>query len=151
MSNLLSTRRSWLPAFETSSGLRQDMDRLFNQFFGDNMAGGIARGWSASASIWEDDEHVFLEIEVPGVAAGDLDLTVQNGALRISAERKTPEGERNYWHNERVYGRFDRVISLPDVVDPDTIDAEMHNGVLCVKLSKKPEAQPKKVTVKASE
>jgi hypothetical protein len=78
-----------------------------------------------------------------------LEVTVQQGCLRICAERRAPEENRDYWHNERQYGRFERVISLPDVVDADSIDAEMRNGVLCVRLVKKPEAQPKKVAIKA--
>ena len=91
---------------------------------------------------------MFVELELPGVSKDDIDVTVHNGMVRVSGERKLPEGNRNYWVNDRVYGPFDRAINLPEDVDADSIDAELSDGVLRITLSKKPEAQPKKIAVK---
>ena len=68
----------------------------------------------------------------------------------MSAERKAPEGERNYLHHERAYGKIERVITLPETVDSEKIDAELKDGVLRLQLAKKPELQPKKIQVKIS-
>lgn len=148
----ISTRRFSQPSFNGSASLRREVDGLFDQFFG-NLAGyaqgGMTRGWDAPVAIWDDTEHVYLEIEVPGLGQDDIEVVMHHGNLRICGERKLPEGERSYWHNERTYGRFERIIALPDIVDAESIEAQMRDGLLSVTLHKKPEAQPKKVTVKA--
>jgi HSP20 family protein len=148
----ISTRRFPLSVFSGSPAFRREVDELFDQFFGNLPAyanGGMTRGWDAPISIWDDAEHVYLEVEVPGLSQNDFEVVMHQGSLRIWGERKAPAGERNYWHNERAYGRFERIISLPDTVDPNSIEARMHDGILYVTLQKKPEAQPKKVTVHA--
>ncbi len=147
----LSTRRFGLPVLPASSQFHQEIDGLFDRFFGDfaNGNGGMTRGWNASVAIWDDEKHVYLEVEIPGLCQDDLEVVVHQGNLRIWGERKTASENRNYWYNERMYGRFERLISLPDVVDPDSIEAQMRDGVLSITLTKKPEAQPKKVAIKA--
>ncbi|MBS0261653.1 MAG: Hsp20/alpha crystallin family protein [Planctomycetes bacterium] len=146
----LSTRRMSFPAFPLPTTVRQDFDELFNRFFGDFPGTtNMTRGWVVPVAIWDDDQHVFIEIEVPGLNQNDIEVVVHQGNLRIVGERKAPSGTANYWHNDRMYGRFERVITLPDVVDPDSIEATMHDGILAVTLLKRPDAQPKKVAIKA--
>jgi len=84
-----------------------------------------------------------------GVADKDVDLTVHNGLLFIRAERRPVEG-RHYLYNGRAYGRFERVITLPEAVDADNVQARLADGLLCIALTKTPESKPKKVTVKTS-
>ena len=69
----------------------------------------------------------------------------------MAYDRPAPEGKRNYWLNERGYGRFERVIRLPETVDDDSIQAQLDAGVLRVTLGKKAELQPKKITVQVAE
>jgi HSP20 family protein len=128
-----------------SAGL-PEVDNLFNHFF---RAEEVAM-WRAPVSIWEADSVFHIEIDAPGVAKEDVELTFDKGALQISLERKAPEGERTSWHNERGYGKISRSVSLPDTVDPNTITAELVNGVLHVTITKLPEAQPTKIDVKVS-
>jgi HSP20 family protein len=123
-----------------------ELDTLFNQFL---RAEEVAT-WRAPASIWEADNMFHIEVDAPGVAKEDVELTFDKGALQITLERKAPEGERTNWHNERGYGRVSRSVSLPDTVNPETISAELTNGVLHVTIQKRPEAQPKKIEVKVS-
>ena len=106
--------------------------------------------WRAPASIWEADNTFHIEVDAPGVKKEDVELTFDKGALQITMERKAPEGERTSWHNERGYGKVSRSVSLPETVDPETITAELTNGVLHVTITKLPEAQPKKIDVKVS-
>lgn len=123
-----------------------EFDSLFNHFF---RAEEVAM-WRAPASIWEADNVFHLEIDAPGVAKENVELTFEKGTLQITLERKAPEGERTNYHNERGYGKVSRSVSLPETVDPNTITAELTNGVLHVTISKLPEAQPKKIEVKVS-
>ena len=123
-----------------------EFDTLFNQFF--RSEGGAT--WHTPVSIWEADNVFHVEVDAPGVTKEDVDITFEKGTLQVTLERKAPEGERTNWHSERGYGKVSRSFSLPDTVDPNTIGAELTNGVLHVTISKVPEAQPKKIDVKVS-
>src|SRR3990172_1380499 len=123
-----------------------EFDTLFNHFF----RGEEVVMWRAPASIWEADNTFHIEVDAPGVKKDDVELTFDKGTLQITLERKAPEGERTNWHNERGYGKVSRSVSLPDTVDPETITAELTNGVLHVTIQKLPEAQPKKIDVRVS-
>lgn len=140
-----------LPALSTSrfermppnpfATLRHELDDLFGRFVGGTDSGSLLPGaWYAPVALWEDNEHVYLEIEVPGVGGDALEVVVHHGNLRVSGERKMPEGDRQYCYNERRYGGFERFISLPEAVDPDSIRAELRDGILHVTLTKRPEA-----------
>jgi HSP20 family protein len=106
-------------------------------------------GWQAPAAIWEEDGRWCLDIELPGVKQEDVDVTLEKNALRVVAERHAPE-DRKYFHQERNYGRIERLITLPEAVDADGIEAELRDGVLTLSLAKRPELQPRKISVKAS-
>jgi HSP20 family protein len=128
-----------------SSGM-PEFDKLVNHFFRPEEVSL----WRAPASIWEADNTFHIELDAPGVAKEDVELTFEKGNLLLTLDRKAPEGERTYWHNERGYGKVSRSVSLPDTVDPESITAELTNGVLHVTVTKKPEAQPKKIDIKVS-
>ena len=123
-----------------------EVDTLFSHFFRPDEGAT----WRAPASIWEAENVFHIEMDAPGVAKEDVELTFDKGALQITLERKMPVGERTSWHNERGYGKISRSVSLPETVDPNTITAELTNGVLHVTITKRPEAQPKKIEVKVS-
>jgi len=139
----------WSPAYSRRLG---SLDQLFESFFGSPSGGDSSAtpSWRAPASIWEDDDHFCVEVELPGVGKEDIDVTVDMDVLRITAERKPPADERTYLHLERRYGRLERTFSLPDTVDGESVEAEYRRGVLHVKLAKKPESQPKKISVKSA-
>jgi HSP20 family protein len=146
---LLRTRRFNLPTTDALAAMQREMENIFGRVLSDvSENGGAVRGWRAPVAMWDDADKVFLEVEVPGVSKESIDLTVHNGIMRVSGERKAPEGERNYWVNDRAYGAFDRTVTLPEDVDPESIDARLCEGVLHIVLSKRPEAQPKKITVR---
>jgi HSP20 family protein len=141
-----------LPAVRTSFGRSltepfRDMDRLFDQLF---KPFNGSTGWAAPMAVWEDESQVYVEAEVPGVSQDAIDVTVHNGQLHISCERRAPEG-RQFAYNERQYGRFERRLSLPDTVDTDSIKAEMRDGILSVTLAKTPQAQPRKIAIQSSQ
>jgi HSP20 family protein len=134
------------------SNAQREMDHLLENFFGAaNGGSSVGARWLAPATLWEEEGQFHLELELPGVKSEDLDITFEDNALRIKAVRKTPDMEnRKYWHNERSFGEVARVISLPDTVDPETIEAALAEGVLRVSIAKRPETQPKKISVKTA-
>jgi HSP20 family protein len=128
------------------------LERLFDRFFDDSFFNfGLTPDWGAGVpvSLWQDDDHVYVEAELPGLSDQDVDVTVHNGMLFIRGERKPEEG-RQYLYNGRTWGRFERVITLPEPVDADNVRAELTNGILRVALPRSPETKPKKITLKTS-
>jgi HSP20 family protein len=147
MANTLKPR--WSVAFPPS--VQREMDQVFDHFFG----GNSSRGESASdvfapASLWEEEGRWCVEIDLPGVSQSAIDVTIEKNTLRLTAERPAPEGDRNYVHQERSFGKVERTITLPETVDPEGIEAELKDGVLRLNMAKLPELQPRKVQVKVS-
>ncbi|MFO0955837.1 MAG: Hsp20/alpha crystallin family protein [Isosphaeraceae bacterium] len=126
--------------------LRQDVDGLFNRVFGSD--GGFLNPAAAAVpmAMWEEEDAYTIELDLPGYAEADIDVTVNNGLLHIKAERKAPEG-RKYLFNGRTYGAFERVVKLPTSVKPDDVQANFRNGVLSIRLPKASEAKPRKISL----
>lgn len=124
-----------------------DVDSLLDQFFGPDAVRGI-RALRSSGCVWEDDATYHVELDVPGVSRDSVELTYDRGELRIGVERKEPAEKRSGLIDERHYGRLVRTVRLPESVDPETIEAELADGVLHVRVAKLPEAQPKRIEVK---
>jgi HSP20 family protein len=135
----------------TTGPVNNRLDSLFDRVFGDD--GGVmaqAQAWSwAPVAMWEDDDRLYIEAEVPGVSEKDVDVTVHNGMLFIRGERKPEEGRR-YLYNNRSYGRFERVVTLPEAVKTDDVQARLADGLLRIELPKSPEARPKKISIQTS-
>jgi HSP20 family protein len=124
------------------------LDSFFDRIFGED--GFVNQAWGGvPVAMWQDDDHLYVEAELPGVAEADVDVTVHNGMLFIRGERRPEEG-RTYLYNGRSFGRFERVVTLPEAVDTDAVQAELTNGMLRVALPKRPEAKPKKIALKTS-
>ncbi len=125
--------------------VRRGFDRDFN---GNGSGHKPVRQPSAPLALWEHDQQIHLEIDVPGISRDDLDLTVEDGKLLIRGERQVPQRDGRRWHEERCYGPFERIVALPDTIDLTSIEASLDDGVLFVTLSKKREAQPHQIEVK---
>jgi len=124
------------------------LDTWFDQFLGDD-GGSLGRAWTGMpVALWDDEDHFFIEAELPGVMDSDVDVTVHNGMLFIRGERRPAEGRR-YLYNGRSYGRFERVITLPSAVETDDVQAALKDGILSITLPKSPAAKPKKITLQA--
>jgi len=145
-----------LPAFRNDAALVPSatrpinrLDSYFDRVFGAN-DGPMGQAWAVvPMAMWEDEDRIGLEAELPGVMEQDVDITVHNGMVFIRGERK-PEGGRQFLYNGRSYGRFERVITLPEAVIADQAQATLKDGVLRVDLPKSPEAKPKKIELKTS-
>ncbi len=100
----------------------------------------------------EDDDNLYLRAELPGVGAGDIEISVEGDSLILRGERKIPGADEkvNYHRRERTAGLFRRVLHLPVQVAADEVKALTKNGVLTVTLPKAPEAKPRQIKVTAA-
>lgn len=108
--------------------------------------------WLPLVDITEDDKEYLIKAELPEVKKDDVKVTVENGVLTISGERRfeKEEKDKRYHRIERAYGSFTRSFSVPDDADDAKVSAEFKDGVLGVRLAKSEKARPKSVEVKVS-
>ena len=101
--------------------------------------------WAPLADITEDDKEYLIKAELPEVKKEDVKVTVENGVLTLSGERKFEKEEKNkkYHRVERAYGSF----MLPDDADAEKAKAEFKDGMLTVRVSKSEKAKPKQIEV----
>jgi HSP20 family protein len=143
----------WNP-FTEMAGLRKEMDQVFGEFFGQTpfaMAATEAM-WGPLVDVHETKDSFLLMAELPGVKQGDIQVSVEGDTLTLKGERKreTEVKEDQYHRIERSYGRFERSILLPSVVDPGRVKAAYRDGVLEIQLPKKEEAKPKEIKVEVA-
>jgi HSP20 family protein len=119
---------------------------------GDGNEALIAADWSPAVDIVEDEKEYLIKAELPEVKKDEVKVTVENGALMISGERKFEKEQkgRRYHRVERAYGSFVRSFLLPDDADAGRIRAEFTNGVLHVHVAKSEAAKPKQIEVKVN-
>ena len=108
--------------------------------------------WMPLVDIAEDDKEYAITVELPEVKKEDVKVTVENGVLIITGERKFEKEETNKkWHRvERSYGSFARTFALPDDGDAGKVNAEFKDGILKVHVAKSEAAKPKQIEVKVS-
>lgn len=98
----------------------------------------------------ENDTSVTVTMELPGVAAKDVNIRVTGDMLTVRGEKKqereSKDKHRRYY--ERQFGSFERTLRLPGTVDPDKVEAAFNNGVLTITVAKKPGLKPRKITVR---
>jgi HSP20 family protein len=130
--------------------VQREFDAVLGRLFNGNQGNGN-RLAPYAVDVREDADHFYVEAELPGFKKDDVDITLENQQLTISAERKEdrreegPKGELLL--NERRYNRFLRSFTLPPTVDEQTVNAKLENGVLTVTLNKREESKPRKITV----
>ena len=149
---------------------QREFDTALGRFFGGRMSDGAGNGGQGLApfgvDIREDADHFYVEAELPGFRKDDVDITLENQTLTISAEKRyetpsqsntaggkgkgaaaenQPQGE--YLLRERRYSRFQRSFTLPPTVDEASVQARLNDGVLTITLNKREETKPRKISV----
>jgi HSP20 family protein len=163
--------------------IRQDFAMLNRMFGGGGLAGDTSDGGSLASianfgvDIREDDDHVYIEADLPGFRKDEIDISIDDGVLTISAEhreeiaeppsqqgqgaqQKQQEGKQqaqpgqqgqqpkgNYLLQERRYRRLVRSFTLPPNVNDQQVEAKLENGVLKITLNKREDTKPRKVQV----
>lgn len=137
--------------------LQRRMNRLFDSFFEEaGMApfGETFGGYSPCCDVRETDKEVIVDIELPGLDAKDIDISLSDNRLTVSGEKKheSEKKEGGYHSIERSYGSFRRTILLPGEVEPDKVNASYKKGVLTVQMpkSKADLNKTRKIEIKAA-
>ncbi|MGM0578719.1 MAG: Hsp20/alpha crystallin family protein [Myxococcota bacterium] len=129
----------------TLDEMRRQMDRLF-----DELSGGPtrARRGVPRAALYDTEDELVLAAELPGVEQDGVDLTIHQDVLTLRAERteEIPEGYRMH-RQERPRGTLVRTVPLPTKVDSERTVATLRDGMLEVRMAKRPEAKPRRITV----
>lgn len=131
--------------------MQDDLNRALNSAFprlfsGEDMLGGL---WAPKVDIYEDEDSIVLEADLPGVKPDDFKLSIENFKLTLSGERKFEKENSgdNYHRVERGYGTFTRTFTLPSTVNVDEVNADFNNGVLRVTLPKREEVKAREIKV----
>ena len=133
----------------------RDMDDLFNRFsdlprnfWGEQLA---SSDWTPAVDIRESDSEYLIDVELPAVAAEEVNVNVKDGVLAVTGERKYEKETEGKVHRvERRYGRFSRSFRLPEDADESNIEAQAKNGVLHLKVHKREQVKPRAIEVKVN-
>lgn len=125
--------------------LAHDLGRLFER----PEAPADAPGWTPALDVVEQENQILLRAELPGLAQEDVEITLEDGKLTLSGEKKFQHelSDGHYHRIESRSGSFRRIFTLPTAVDQEGIDAQFRNGVLEISLPKAEQAKPKKISV----
>jgi HSP20 family protein len=105
--------------------------------------------WIPAVDVHDNKDTVTVKAELPGMKKDEINISLQDGVLTLSGERKGSRDSKNggAFRSERWFGRFERSISLPRPVDSKGIKATYTDGILTVELAKAEEAKPKQIKI----
>jgi len=136
--------------FGRLTDLRDEIDRLFESPLAEvARSARLFSGWTPALDVFEDKDNLMVKVELPGMKREDIDVSLHEGSLSISGERKSEEKHQNadVYRTERFFGRFQRTVALPSPVAADKVKAHYHDGILTITLPKTEEAKPKRIDV----
>jgi HSP20 family protein len=138
------------PGFGRLSSLRDELDRLFESPWTElARTSQLLSGWTPALDVHEDKDNFVVQAELPGMKREEIDVSLHDGALSLSGERKTEKKyeEAEVYRTERFFGKFQRTVTLPAPVAADKVKAQYKDGVLTITLPKTEEAKPKQIDV----
>jgi HSP20 family protein len=145
----LPTRVVRSPYADPFENAQREFDHLLGRFLGGAPTNG-GRVAPYGVDVREDTDHLYVEAELPGFKKDDVDITLENQTLTISAERNVEQqnnDKADWLLHERSYTRFLRSFTLPPTVNESTVNARLADGVLTITLNKREESKPKKIAV----
>jgi HSP20 family protein len=128
------------PTFGRLANLQDELDRLFES---------PLTAWAPALDVHEHKDGFTIKVELPGLKREDIEVSLHDGALVISGERKAEavQEDTEVHRQERYYGKFSRALTLPAAVAGNQVKAQYKDGILTVTLPKAEEAKPKAITV----
>jgi HSP20 family protein len=142
----------WEPVAELNT-IQNEMNRLFNTFFDPSAPSGRGNGttrrWLPPMDLVETSDQYVLRADLPGLSDGDVNVQLENNVLTLSGERKAEhqDQQEGYYRLERAFGAFSRSLTLPDGVDPDSVQGHFDRGVLEIRIPKPEQKKPKTVQI----
>lgn len=140
---------SW-PSLDRWSTLRDDLNTLFDlsMWSGSERQGQLLNGWSPVLDLYQNKDNVIARLELPGMRKEDIEISLHDGTLSVSGERKIESAAaEKVERSERYVGKFRRSITLPSRIDAGKVSASYRDGILSVILPKAEEAKPKQIQV----
>jgi HSP20 family protein len=157
-------------SYDPFTELQREFDTVLNRVFGGEAPQTTTGRRSApyAVDVHEDENHLYFEVELPGFKRDEVDITLNNNTLTISAERTEARQERSpkasggdeskdgkgqaprreTLLNERRFTYFSRSFTLPPTVSSENVNARLEDGVLFLTLSKREETKPRKIEVR---
>ena len=123
-----------------------DLERVFDEFWPGFL--NNSRGFG-SLDLYEDNQNIHIDVELPGVERKDIELTLEDDVLHMHAKRslRKEEKDTSYYVRERAEGQWSRSVRLPEPVQQKKIAASFKDGVLKVTLEKEEKSQPHKIEI----
>ena len=133
------------------SNLRDELNSFFELPVWSSFArtGQLFTGWSPALDLYQSNDNVIAVVELPGMRKEDIEISLHDGTVTISGERKrenSSDGDKAE-RTERYIGTFRRSIALPTRVDAGKVSATYRDGILTVTLPKAEEVKPKQIQV----
>jgi HSP20 family protein len=144
----MSTLIRWNPVRELLT-LREAMDQAFNALPFRSMD-PFGRPTPLPIDAYMTDEALVLIADVPGLKPEDLSVTLEGDTVTIRGEIKPAAEKGSYLLRERLFGRFERTLTVNTPIEPNNVEATFENGVLTLTLPRAAEVRPRQITVKAS-
>ena len=141
------------PSMDRWANLREEMDTLFELPFlsGPGRHSQLFSGWTPALDVYQNNDDVIVMAELTGMRKEEIEISLQDGMLSISGERKEIVAEsEKAMRTERVTGKFRRSITLPTRVNANSVNAIYKDGILTITLPKAEEAKPKQIQVNVS-
>lgn len=130
------------------------IDRLFDDVM--NGVAGTSLGtpmphaaYSPAVDVRANADEIVFTCDVPGLKQDDLEVTLESHTLTIKGQRRYEGGENDRVWLGRSYGAFQKSFTLPDVADADNMSAHLSDGVLTIRVPKKPQARPRRIAIGA--
>ncbi|WP_321280933.1 Hsp20/alpha crystallin family protein [Marinifilum fragile] len=116
-------------------------NQLMNQLFKetqDSFKAAVEResGFRPATNVIEEEDYYLIEVSIPGFAKEDVNIRVENGSIKISAEKKAEKEDKKYLRREFGVYKFERSFKLADTINQQNISAEVINGILNIILPK---------------
>lgn len=151
MSHMVVRKNDSEPRTTDVWGLQSDINRLFDAFMTPFEGTEIRRTLSPKLDVAETKDKYEIKAEMPGIDEKDIDVSMDDGVLTISGEKKTEaeSDDKGYWLKECSYGSFSRSVRLPENIADDKIVAKFDKGVLMIDVPKKEPtvAKAKKIAI----
>ena len=127
----------------------RELDELYervNTLWQSGLSGALDH-WSPLADVEETDDAYTVELELPGVARDDVDIQLDDRRLTVAGDIEEKERTGILHRRTRRVGRFRYSVTLPGDVDADDVSAQLHDGVLTVRVPKSAQAKPRKIAI----
>ncbi|MGH8550063.1 MAG: Hsp20/alpha crystallin family protein [Methylococcales bacterium] len=135
--------------FDDFRRVAREMDQLFAGMPWPNGIRAVVRGTYPPINIGSTPNQVDVDVFAAGVDPNDLEISIQQNLLTIKGERRLTAAEgATYYRKERYDGAFHRVVTLPEDVDPDRVEASYRDGVLHVAIGRHESAKPRQIQIK---